>query len=106
MEGDVTFKGCEIAGFNAFGGEGTITFEDCTFTNDESSYNGLNIYTNTNIKDCTFKFISGKTNFIDMEGTSKTLTIENSSATLDGNTANIANFVGGSKLEQNTVIYK
>ena len=104
MNGDVTFKGCEIAGFNAFGGDGTITFEGCTFTNDESRYNGLNIYTNTNIKDCTFKFISGKTNFIDMEGTSKTLTIENSSATLDGNTANIADFVGGSKLDDNFFI--
>ena len=104
MNGDVTFKGCEIAGFNAFGGDGTITFEGCTFTNDESRYNGLNIYTNTNIKDCTFKYISGKTNFIDMEGIGKTLTIENSSATIDGNTANIADFVGGSKLDDNFFI--
>ena len=104
MAGDVIFRRCEIAGFNAFGGNGTITFEGCTFTNDKSRYNGLNIYTNTNIKDCTFKFISGKTNFIDMEGIGKTLTIENSSATLDGNTANIADFVGGSKLDDNFFI--
>ena len=104
MNGDVTFKGCEIAGFNAFGGDGTITFEGCTFTNDESIYNGLNIYANTYIKDCAFKYISGKTNFIDMEGIGKTLTIENSSATLDGNTANITDFVGGSKLGENIFI--
>ena len=104
MNGDVIFRGCEIAGFNAFGGDGTITFEGCTFTNDESRYNGLNIYANTYIKDCTFKFISGKTNFIDMEGIGKTLTIENSSATFDGNTANITDFVGGSKLGENFFI--
>lgn len=104
MNGDVIFRGCEIAGFNAFGGDGTITFEGCTFTNDESRYNGLNIYANTYIKDCTFKYISGKTNFIDMEGIGKTLTIENSSATLDGSTANITDFVGGSKLDENFFI--
>ncbi|MBO7284298.1 MAG: hypothetical protein J6U71_04465, partial [Bacteroidales bacterium] len=104
MKGDVTFKNCEIAGFNAYGGQGTIKFEGCTFTNDESSYNGLNIYANTIVEDCSFEFVSGKTNFIDMEGTDKTLTIENSSATLDGKLANIADFVGGSKLGENILI--
>jgi len=105
MNGDVTFRNCEINGFNAYGGNGTATFEGCTFGNDESSYNGLNIYSNTVLKDCTFKFESGKTNFIDMEGTGKTLTITNCTATLDGAAANISNFVGGSMLAQNTVIY-
>ena len=106
MEGNVVFKNCEINGFNAYSGEGTITFEGCTFGNDESTYNGLNIYSNTVLKNCHFYFVSGKTNFIDMEGTGKTLTIENCTATLDGAAAEISNFVGGSQLENNTVVIK
>ncbi|MBQ8492904.1 MAG: right-handed parallel beta-helix repeat-containing protein, partial [Alistipes sp.] len=106
MNGDVIFRNCEINGFNAYSGTGSMTFENCTFGNDASRYNGLNIYTNTTIKDCTFNFVSGKTNFIDMEGTGKTLTIINCTATLDGAAANVADFVGGSKLDQNTVIYE
>ena len=106
MDGDVIFRNCEINGFNAYGGEGTVTFEGCTFGYDESRYNGLNIYSNTNIVNCTFNYVSGKTNFIDMEGTGKTLTITNCTATLDGAAANVADFVGGSKLADNTVIIK
>ena len=106
MDGDVVFKNCEINGFNAYSGAGTMTFEGCTFGHDSSKYNGLNIYTNTNVKDCQFNFVSGKSNFIDMEGTGKTLTIENCTATLDGEAAQVSDFVGGSKLDQNTVIYK
>ena len=105
MEGDVLFKNCEINGFNAYGGEGTATFEGCTFGCDESSYAGLNIYSNTVLKDCTFNFISGKTNFIDMEGTGKTLAITGCTVTLDGAPADIKNYIGGSKLAQNTVLY-
>ena len=104
MSGDVIFKNCEINGFNAYSGTGTMTFEGCTFGYDASNYNGLNIYTNTVIKNCTFNFVSGKTNFIDMEGTGKTLTITNCTATLDGEAANVADFVGGSKIGQNTVV--
>ena len=66
----------------------------------------MNIYSNTVLKGCTFNFISGKTNFVDMEGTGKTLTIENCTATLDGIATEVSKFVGGSKLAQNTVIYK
>ena len=105
MDGDVIFKNCVINGFNAYSGAGTMTFEGCTFGYSESNYNGLNIYTDTNLIDCTFEFVSGKTNFIDMEGTGKTLTITNCTATLDGVDANVADFVGGSKLDQNTVNY-
>ena len=104
MDGDVTFKNCEINGFNAYSGKGTMTFEDCTFGIDASNYNGLNIYTNTNIRNCTFNYVSGKTNFIDLEGTGKTLTITNCTATLDGAAANVAVFVGGSMLAKNTVV--
>lgn len=106
MHGDVIFRNCEINGFNAIGGDGTVTFENCTFGNDGSSYNGLNMYSNINLVDCTFNYVSGKTNFIDMEGTGKTLTITNCKAFLDGTETDIVDFVGGSKLAQNTVIYK
>ena len=104
MNGDVIFRNCEINGFNAYSGAGTITFEGCTFGNDASRYNGLNIYSTTNLVNCTFNFKSGKTNFIDMEGTGKTLTITNCTATLDGAAANVADFIGGSKLADNTVV--
>ena len=106
MKGDVIFRNCEINGFNAYSGDGTVTFEGCTFGCDKSRYNGLNIYSNTNIVNCTFNYVSGKTNFIDMEGTGKTLTITNCTATLDGAAAKVADFVGGSKLAENKVIIK
>ena len=106
MDGDVIFKDCEINGFNAYSGAGTMTFEGCTFGCDASNYNGLNIYSNTVLKNCTFGYVSGKTNFIDMEGTGKTLTIINCTATLDGAAAEVSDFVGGSKLANNTVIYQ
>ena len=106
MNGDVTFRNCEINGFNAYSGTGSITFEGCTFGHDKSKYNGLNIYSNTSLKNCEFNYVSGNTNFIDMEGTGKTLTIENCTATLDGAAAEISDFVGGSKLSENTVVYK
>ena len=106
MDGDVIFRNCEINGFNAYSGAGNITFEGCTFGSDASRYNGLNIYSNTNLVNCTFNFKSGKTNFIDMEGTGKTLTITNCTATLDDAAANVADFIGGSKLAENTVIFE
>lgn len=104
MKGNVTFRRCEINGFNAYGGNGTATFENCVFGNDESGYNGLNTYSNTVLKDCKFVYNSGKANFIDMEGTGKTLSITNCTATLDGTETPVIDFVGGSKLDNNTVI--
>ena len=106
MEGNVIFRNCEINGFNAYGGEGTATFEGCTIGCDQSSYAGLNIYSNTNLVNCTFNYVSGKTNFIDMEGTGKTLKITNCKVYLDGVEADIKVYVGGSKLAENTVIYE
>ena len=105
MNGNVIFRNCYINGFNAYSGTGTITFENCVFGYSDSNYNGLNIYSNTNLINCRFEYVSGKTNFIDMEGTGKTLTITNCSATLDGVATDVSNFVGGSKLDQNTVVY-
>ena len=105
MNGDVTFKNCEINGFNAFGGSGTVTFEECTFGYDESSYNGLNMYVDTVLIDCTFNFVSsGKTNFIDFEATGCTLTINNCVAKLDEVNSDISNFIGGTYVDDTTVI--
>lgn len=104
LEGDVIFKNCEINGFNAWGGKGTVTLDGCTFGNDASSYNGLNIYANTIIKNGKFVYKSGKTNFVDLEATGLTLQITNCTATLDGAEANIADFVGGSKKADCTVV--
>ena len=106
MNGDVIFRNCEINGFNAYGGDGTATFEGCTFGCDESRYNGLNIYANTNLVNCTFNFVSGKTNFVDLEEVGKTLTITNCTANLDGVAVNIADYVGGSKKNDCTVTIK
>jgi len=93
-----------IIGFNAIGGDATIYFEGCTFDKSNHSYDGLNLYCNANLIDCTYNFRTGKTNFIDMEGTGKTLNIENCTAKLDGEVVDIAAYVGGGKLAQNTVI--
>ena len=104
MHGNVIFRNCEINGFNAFGGDGKVTFENCTMGYDQSNYNGLNLYLNTEIVNCHFVYLSGKTNFVDMEEAGKTLTIRNCTATLDGTEANIADFVGGSKLNDCTLV--
>ena len=106
MNGDVVFKNCVInGGFNAYSGAGTMTFDGCDFvTSASNGYNGLNIYTTTNLINCTFVFDSAKTNFIDMEGTGKTLTITNCTATLDGEAIDLITMVGGSKLAQNEVV--
>ena len=104
MNGNVIFRNCEINGFNAFGGDGEVTFENCTMGCDQSNYNGLNLYMNTEIVNCHFVFISGKSNFVDMEEAGKTLTIRNCTATLDGTEADIADFVGGSKLGDCTLV--
>ena len=103
MKGNVIFRNCEINGFNAIGGDGTVTFEGCTFGCDESRYNGLNMYSNTVLIDCEFNYVSGKTNFIDFEKAGKSLTITNCSATLDGEAADVLDFVGGTYVEQTTI---
>ena len=100
MDHDVIFRNCKINGFNAFGGTATVTFEGCTFGYDESRYNGLNMYCNTVLKDCKFEYVSGKTNFIDFEEADHDLTITNCTATLNGETANVLDFVGGTYKNQ------
>jgi hypothetical protein len=102
--GTVIFRNCELSGFNALGGDALFVFDGCTFTQDESSYNGLNLYVDATLTNCTFVFKSGVTNFIDCEGVGQTLTINGCTATLDGADIAIMDMVGGSKLTQNTVI--
>lgn len=106
MDYDVTFINCKINGFNAFGGNATVTFEGCTFGSDESSYNGLNMYCDLVLKDCKFEFISGKTNFIDFEAAGETLTIENCTATLDGVAVDVLDYVGGTNKNDTTITVK
>ena len=103
MDGDVKFINCEVNGFNAIGGSGTVTFEGCTFGNDASNYNGLNMYCNTVLTNCTFNYLSGKTNFIDFEAADKSLTITNCTATLDGEAVNVLDFVGGTYRDQTNI---
>ena len=103
MNYDVIFRNCKLNGFNAFGGTATVTFEGCTFGYDESYYNGLNMYCNTVLKDCKFEYRSGKINFIDFEAAGKNLTITNCTATLDGEPANVIDFVGGTYVNQTNI---
>ncbi|MBR5872336.1 MAG: right-handed parallel beta-helix repeat-containing protein, partial [Oscillospiraceae bacterium] len=104
MNGDVIFRNCTISGFNAVSGKGKLTFENCTFTSGRTGYNGLNLYVNTVLTNCTFEFLSGKTNFIDYEAAGKTLTITNCVATLDGVAEEVIDFVGGSKISETEII--
>ncbi len=102
---DVYFKNCIINGFNAIGSAITkAVFEGCTFGHGSTTYNGLNLYCNTELKDCKFIYTGTGSEFIDMEGEGKTLTITNCSATLNGEEISIQDKVGGSKIDKNTVI--
>ena len=104
MNGNVIFRNCEINGFNAYSGTGTMTFENCTFGYDKSRYNGLNMYTDTNLINCTFNYLSGKSDFIDFEKAGRTLTVTNCTATQDGEEIDIFSKIGGSKLAECKVI--
>lgn len=55
---DVLFKNCTLSGFNATGSQITqLTFEGCTFEpNENCGYNGINLWGNATMTDCTFVF--------------------------------------------------
>ena len=55
---DVVFKECVFSGFNTFGGQITkLTLDGCTFVaNGKGNYNGVNLWGNTEMKDCEFIF--------------------------------------------------
>ncbi len=82
---DVVFKNCTFSGFNAFGAALTqLTLEDCTFkSTGKSSYNGVNLWGNTELKNCTFVFDgAASTEWIGLNGAdSKTITFTDCTVT-------------------------
>lgn len=75
---DVTFKNCVFSGFNALGGAITqLTIDGCTFKAGRSSYNGINLWGSTTMKNCKFEFDGTKTEWVDFMGNNKTYIIEN-----------------------------
>ena len=77
---DVIFKNCTFSGFNAVGGEvKMLTMEDCTFkANGKSGYNGINLWGNTEMTNCTFIFDGSVTyEWVDMRGDNTTGTFTN-----------------------------
>lgn len=76
---DILFKDCTFSGFNTFGGAVTqLTFDGCTFVaNGKSNYNGMNMFGNTTVKNCTFVFDGTAGNeWIDLRSSTKTATFE------------------------------
>ena len=73
---EAIFRNCTFSGFNAMGGAITkLTMEGCTFkANGRSGYNGINLWGNTEMKNCTFVFDGTTTEWIDACSDNKTLT--------------------------------
>ncbi len=95
-EGEIVFRNCTISGFNAIGSALIkATFEGCTFTYGRTAYNGLNLYCNTELKDCVFEFTGASGEFIDYEAAGKTLTITNCVVNVNGTPVDIATKIGG-----------
>jgi len=93
----VTFKNCTISGFNAIGGAITkTTFDGCTFvSNGKSDYNGINMWGDTDMKNCTFKFDgSCSYEWIDLCGADKTATFTDCVVNNGTITSNISTLIG------------
>jgi uncharacterized protein YjbI with pentapeptide repeats len=76
----VLFKNCVLSGFNALGGEITLTtFDGCTFVgNGKSGYNGANLWGSTKLINCEFTFDgSTATEWMHGRGDNKTYEFEN-----------------------------
>ena len=72
---DVVFRNCTFSGFNAMGSAITkLTLEGCTFKAGRSGYNGINMWGDTEMKECEFTFNSNgeKTEWVDAVGNDKT----------------------------------
>ena len=94
---DVLFDNCTISGFNAFGSALTnLTLDGCTFQAVEgNNYNGINLWGDTVITDCTFIFDdTAGTQWVDMCGDNKTLTITDSVVTDGTNETSLLDVVG------------
>jgi len=75
---EAIFKNCTFSGFNAFGAAITLlTLEDCTFkANGKSSYNGANLWGNTNLVRTNFVFDgTASTEWIGLNGAQSNKTI-------------------------------
>jgi len=88
---EVIFRRCTFSGFNALGSAITqVTMEDCTFkANGRSGYNGINMWGNTEMTNCTFVFDGSAVEWIDLCNENKTAEFTNCVVT-DG--TNVKNF--------------
>ena len=101
---NVVFKNCVFSGFNAMGGAIELaTFEGCTFKPGRSGYNGINMWGNTEMKDCTFVFDGTKTEWVDLCGENKNVSFTNCVVT-DGDIAKGIEIVVGDYGDGNTII--
>lgn len=103
---DVTFKDCTFSGFNALGGAiEKATLEGCTFkANGKSGYNGINLWGNTEMKNCTFVFDGSTTEWVDAMGSNMTYTFTDCVVVDgEGNEKNFAEYVGNYG-EGNTIV--
>jgi len=74
---EVIFRNCTFSGFNALGGAITkLTMEGCTFKAlGNSGYNGINLWGDTDMINCTFVFDgSAQTEWVDLCNSNKTVT--------------------------------
>ena len=93
---EVIFRNCTFSGFNTLGGAITkLTMEGCTFKpNGRSGYNGINLWGNTDLIDCTFVFDGTTTEWIDLCGDGKTVNVTNCVVTDGVNETPIENVIG------------
>lgn len=94
---EVLFKNCTISGFNATAAAVTkVTFDGCTFkANNRSGYNGINLWGNAELTNCTFVFDgSASYEWVDLRGDNKTVTFTNCVVTDGTSETPIENVVG------------
>ena len=111
---DITFSGCSLSGFNAFGAAITqLTLENCKFVcTGKSNYNGVNLWGATKLVGCEFTF-DGKaaTEWIGLNGAdSKVIEFENctingEALTMETAKAYFNNYVAGAKVTIDGVEY-
>ena len=103
---EVIFRNCTFSGFNAMGGAITkLTMEGCTFVaNGKSNYNGINLWGNTELKDCTFVFDGSVGNeWVDLCNDNQTVIFTNCVVTDGVNTESVATVVGNYG-DNNTIV--
>ena len=77
---DVIFKNCTFSGFNTMGSAITqLTMEGCTFkANGKSDYNGINLWGDTDMTNCTFIFDgTAGTEWVDVVHNNQTVNFTN-----------------------------